>query len=67
MIVEIGIMVGAYIITRMISFVTRTGERSESILTKIFAVLTVLVTVIIVADLLLRGVTSTAEGYLRSY
>lgn len=59
MVAEIGLMIGAYIIVRMISFLTRKGERAESVLVKIFAVITGLFTILILADLLMRGLTST--------
>ena len=55
MIPVIGLMIGAYIVTRMISFLTRRGERNESVLVKVFAVITVLVVLICVVDLLSRG------------
>jgi len=45
MIPTIGVMIGFYIITRMFSFLLRTGDRAEDKLTKIFAVITMLVTV----------------------
>ena len=55
MIPDIGLMIGIYVITRMISFLTRKGDRAESIVVKVLAVITVLVTVICVADLLMHG------------
>ena len=55
MIPDIGLLIGAYVVTRMVSFLTRKGDREESIVVKVFAVITVLVTVTCVADLLLRG------------
>jgi len=55
MIPDIGLMVGAYVVTRMVSFLTRKGDRAESVVVKVLAVITVLVTVICVADLLMRG------------
>lgn len=55
MIPDIGLMMGVYIITRMISFLTRKGERSESVIVRIFAVITIFVTIICIFDLLLRG------------
>ena len=55
MIPDIGLMVGAYIITRMVSFLTRKEDRAESVVVKVFAAITVLITVICVAGLLMRG------------
>ena len=55
MIPDIGLMVGAYVVTRMVSFLTRKGNMAESVVVKVLAVITVLVTVICVADLLMRG------------
>jgi hypothetical protein len=58
MIPDIGMMIGAYIFVRMISFLTRTGEQKESIVVKIFAVITILITIICTFDLLIHGTTS---------
>lgn len=55
MIPDIGLMVGAYVITRMISFLTRMQDRAESAVVKVFAVITILVTLVCVADLMMRG------------
>jgi hypothetical protein len=55
MIPDIGLMIGAYVVTRMISFLTRNGERAESMVVKVLAAITVLITLICVADLLMRG------------
>jgi hypothetical protein len=50
MIAEIGLMVGFYIITRMVSFLMRKGERKESIAVYFFAVLTILITIFVIYD-----------------
>lgn len=55
MVPDIGLMIGIYVITRTVSFLTRTGDRAESIGVKILAVISVLVTVICMADLLMHG------------
>lgn len=55
MIPTIGIMIGCYIITRMISFLTRKGDRAESTLVLVFAVITILITLLCMFDLLMRG------------
>ena len=62
MIPSIGLMLGAYIITRMFSFLSRKGERSESTLVKVFASITLLITVIVFFDLLLG---SGGQTYIR--
>ena len=63
MIPTIGVMIGCYIITRMISFLTRAGEIKESILVKLFSVITILITAICVLDLLLSGASSTPSPF----
>lgn len=55
MIPDIGLMVGAYIITRTWSLITRTGDRAESSTVKFLGVITVVVTALCVADLMLKG------------
>jgi len=52
MIPTIGLMVGFYIVTRMISLATRKGDRAESDLVRVLAVITVLVAVWGMATLL---------------
>jgi len=55
MLPEIGLMIGAYIITRMVSFMTRKEPRNESRITEAFAAITIIVTVLVILDLLSRG------------
>jgi len=55
MIPDIGLMVGAYIVVRMISFMTRRNELKESILVRILSIIVILITLICVADLLMAG------------
>ena len=55
MIPEIGLMIGLYIITRMISFLLRTGERKESVAVYVLAVITIIVTGFVIYDLFARG------------
>ena len=55
MIPDIGLMIGLYIITRMISFLTRKKERKENIVVLIFACITILVSIVAMADLFLKG------------
>jgi len=51
MIPTIGIMIGFYIITRMASFLTRSGERRESPVVQLFAVVTIIVTALAIMSL----------------
>lgn len=62
MIVNIGLMIGLYIITRMISFGTRKGDREESKGVKVFVVITIVVTILLIIDLLVRGTSSLPSG-----
>ena len=55
MIPDIGLMIGLYIITRMISFLTRKKERKENIVVLIFACITILVSIVVMTGLFLRG------------
>ena len=55
MIPDIGIMIGFYIITKMVSFLTRSGVRKESLFVKSFSVLTILVTIAAMLDLIMQG------------
>ncbi|OHB72423.1 MAG: hypothetical protein A2W23_07645 [Planctomycetes bacterium RBG_16_43_13] len=59
MLATIGVMIGIYIITRMISFLTRKEPRSESTIVKVFAWITIVVTTVAIIDFLARGTTST--------
>ena len=55
MILTIGIIIGAYVFTRMVSFLTRNGNREESIFVKMFAVITAIIAFIGVIDLIMTG------------
>ncbi len=55
MIPDIGLMIGLYIITRMISFLTRKKERKENILVLIFACITILASIVVMTNLFLSG------------
>ena len=55
MIPIIGIIIGAYVFTRMLSFLIRNGDREEPILVKIFAVITAIIAFIGVIDLIMTG------------
>jgi hypothetical protein len=57
MLTAIGIMIGCYIITRMTSLLSRQDQRAESALVKVFAVVTIIVTLIITADSAVRGMS----------
>ncbi len=58
MIPEIGLMVGFYIITRTISFLTRKDLRAEPFVVKVFSAVTILITIIIMLSLFVRGAKS---------
>jgi hypothetical protein len=53
---EIGLMIGFFIITVMLSYISRSGEKKEHPVVNIFALLTIIFTVIIMIDLFARGV-----------
>jgi hypothetical protein len=55
MIPDIGVMIGFYIITKMVSFLTRSGARKESLFVRLFSVLTILITMAAMADLIMQG------------
>jgi branched-subunit amino acid transport protein len=55
MIPTIGLMIGAYIVVRMLSLILRKGERGEPVVVKIFSALTIILTAICISDLLARG------------
>ena len=57
MIPEIGVMIGIYIVTRMLSFITRKEPINESILVKIAAGIAILVTVFIIFDLIIKSLS----------
>jgi len=59
MIPEIGLMIGFYIITRMISLLMRKGERKENIVVYVFAVITILITIFVMYDLITGGVDAS--------
>jgi len=51
-ILAIGIMIGSYVVVRMVSFVSRTGERRESVITQVLAAVTILVALLCMLHLL---------------
>ncbi len=55
MLPAIGIMLGFYIFTRCISFCDRKGDRAESGVVKIFASITLVVTVIVMIILIAKS------------
>ncbi len=55
MIPDIGLMIGFYIITRMVSFLTRSGVRKESLFVRLFSVFTILITMASMLDLIMQG------------
>lgn len=66
MIAEIGIIIGFYIITRMLSFLLRKEKRAENIAVKILAIITIIITVIVIADLFLRGMQISSSKQISS-
>lgn len=63
MIPTIGLMIGVYIITRMISFVLRSGERSEHIIVKICAIFALLITLACLANLFGGNLSPAGTNY----
>jgi hypothetical protein len=53
---DIGIMIAAYIVTRMIEILTAAGARH---IVRVFAGFTILITVLAAIDLLAHGVSQT--------
>ena len=60
MLAEIGIMVGLYIMTRMLAL-ERNKEGKVSSFARVFSAVTFIVTTLIVIDLVYRGLTASAE------
>jgi hypothetical protein len=58
MIPEIGVMVGLYVITRMFQLVT---DEITAGSVKVFGVITALVAAVVMADVLVRSMTSAKE------
>jgi len=52
MIPDIGLMVGCYIIVRMVSFLSRRGDRQENAIVMILALIAIAVTLFGMGDLL---------------
>jgi hypothetical protein len=57
MIPDIGLMVAAYIITRLTAMLGRPNE-SVNVVAKVFAIITILVTLVCVVDLLGHGLSA---------
>lgn len=55
MVQTIGIMIGAYILVRMVSFVTRGGQLKEHHLVRVLSVANILLTLILIGVLLTAG------------
>ena len=51
MIPSIGVMIGFYIITRMLSFLTRSGDRAELSGVKVMALVTIAVAILVILSL----------------
>ena len=57
MIPTIGLIIGCYVFTRMFSLLVRNGNRTENIILKILAIITMLVTALCVWSLLITGLS----------
>ncbi len=55
---SIGFMIGFYVVTRMVSVLTSTGRRVESLPVKLLALVTIIVTILAMASLMISGITS---------
>lgn len=55
MIPTIGLIIGAYTFPRLLSMVTRKGDRGEHIAVKVFAILGMIGTVLMCMDLIFSG------------
>jgi len=53
----IGFMIGLYIIVRMLSFITRGGDREENTVVKVAATLLIIITSVLLLGLLATGGT----------
>lgn len=62
MIPEIGLMVGLYIMTRMVQIFLPQGERKQNVFVTILAGLTIVVTVFVIADFFIRGASLSVSG-----
>ena len=61
MVCVIGWMIGAYIITRMVSFLTRKGEGSESSIVKVITAITIVIAVVSLVIVTFSGYLLIAE------
>lgn len=59
MIPEIGIMVGAYIVTRMVSLALRKSDGSEHVVSQILAAVTIVVAIAMITALVKGGAGSS--------
>ena len=57
MIPTIGLMIGFYIVTRMLSLATRKGDRAEASVVRISAALTLIVAVLGMVSLFMSGIS----------
>ena len=61
MIPTIGLMIGAYIITRMVSFISRSGERKEPSIVIVCAIITIIVVLISLVALFASSVSTISS------
>jgi hypothetical protein len=57
---ELGVMFGIYIITRCFSFMSRTGDRAETMFVRVLSGVTAVVAALVMLDLVMRGMP---EGF----
>jgi hypothetical protein len=65
MIPEIGVMVGLYIMTRMVELVLTKRNLGERIVLTIFAVVTIGIAALVVVDMTMRGTTNVSLSDLK--
>ena len=58
MLPALALIIGMYVITRCISFLTRKETRQESATVKAFSVITIFITVLCIYDILTTGIKS---------
>ncbi len=62
MIPEIGLMIGLYIMTRMFQLLLPQGERRQNVYVMILAGITIVITVFVIANLLIKGASVSVTG-----
>jgi hypothetical protein len=60
---EIGLMIGLYIVTRMFQILLPQATQRQNMIVMVFAGITVVVTVFVIALLFIAGVDFAASGF----